>query len=219
MVNRAILAPRNSDCTEINDRVLANLPGESQTYVSVDVVCSDQVSDQLNFPTEFLNSLSVSGLPSHRLELKKNATVMLMRNLHTAGGLINGTRMQVVQMLSHSVECKVLTGAARGTYVLIPRIKLITPAGTLPFSFSRCQLPLTVAFAMTINKSQGQSLSTVAVYLKLPVFSHGQLYVALSRGRCFRNVKVFVEQGPHQRILDDGSIETKNVVFTKSCNA
>jgi len=179
----------------------------------VDVILSEDVSEQLHFPTEFLNSIEMSGLPAHELNLKMDAVVILMRNLHTARGLINGTRMQVVDLLSHSVECRVLTGAARGTHVLIPRIKVTTTTGTLPFTFSRCQLPLMVGFAMTINKSQGQSFSNVAVYLKVPVFTHGQLYVALSRARSFNNVKVFIEEGPHQRVSSTGDILTRNVVY------
>ena len=215
IVNSAILAPRNVDCAEINGKVLDLMPGDIQTYVSVDVINSDEVGDHLNFPTEFLNSLDISGLPAHQLDLKKDSVVILMRNLHTARGLINGTRMQVVTLLSHSIECTVLTGAARGTRVLIPRIKLTTTPGVLPFTFTRCQIPVMVGFAMTINKSQGQTFSNVGIYLKLPVFTHGQLYVALSRARSLEKMKVFVEPGPHQYISENGEIITKNVVYTE----
>jgi len=63
--------------------------------------------------------------------------------------------------------------------VLIPCIPMI-PTG-MPFEFKRLQFPVRLAFAMTTNKSQGQSLSVCGINLENPYFSHGQLYVACSR--------------------------------------
>ncbi|OWZ04997.1 Helitron helicase, partial [Phytophthora megakarya] len=50
-----------------------------------------------------------------------------------------------------------------------------------PFKLRRKQFPVVPAFAMTINKAQGQSIHHVGIYLESPAFTHGQLYVALSR--------------------------------------
>lgn len=52
----------------------------------------------------------------------------------------------------------------------------------MPFILTRKQFPIRLCFAMTINKAQGQSLNVVGVDLRILVFTHGQLYVALSRG-------------------------------------
>jgi ATP-dependent exoDNAse (exonuclease V) alpha subunit len=59
-----------------------------------------------------------------------------------------------------------------------------------PFRFKRKQFPVRLSFAMTINKSQGQTIPNVGVYLPEPVFSHGQLYVTLSRATTTANIKV-----------------------------
>ena len=65
-------------------------------------------------------------------------------------------------------------------------------------------------FAMTINKSQGQSLGKVAIYLPRPVFSHGQLYVGLSRARSFAGMRVYIEEDHGQEMLDNGDFTTRN---------
>jgi hypothetical protein len=65
----------------------------------------------------------------------------------------------------------------------------------MPFTLRRRQFPLRLAFAMTINKAQGQTLQTVGVYLPKPVFCHGQLYVAFSRCGSQRGVRVLVRGG------------------------
>ncbi|KAF2346423.1 DNA helicase, partial [Trinorchestia longiramus] len=88
---------------------------------------------------------------------------------------------------------KILTGSKKGEHAFIPRINLVPSDTNLPFNFCRRQFPLIPAFAMTINKSQGQSFSNVGVYLPSPVFSHGQLYVALSRIRNRNNIKIVIK--------------------------
>ncbi|XP_024368016.1 uncharacterized protein [Physcomitrium patens] len=81
-------------------------------------------------------------------------------------------------------------GRYRSQEVLIPRITHHCNDSRLPFTLCRRQFPVTGAFAITINKSQGQSYDRVGIYLRNEVFSHGQLYVALSRGRHPANIKV-----------------------------
>ncbi|UYV72846.1 hypothetical protein LAZ67_10000975 [Cordylochernes scorpioides] len=85
----------------------------------------------------------------------------------------------LLETQTNVLQARILTGSFRGEEVLIPRIPIIP--NDLPFKFRRLQFSVMVAFAMTINKSQGQTLQVVGVHLESPCFSHGQLYVACSR--------------------------------------
>jgi ATP-dependent DNA helicase PIF1 len=90
-------------------------------------------------------------------------------------------RLIINRLGQRVIEAKTSTGNNVGKRVFIPRI-LMSPFGTdWPFVLRRHQFPIRVAFAMTINKSQGQTLNNVGVYLSSPVYSYGQLYVAISQ--------------------------------------
>ncbi|UYV80633.1 hypothetical protein LAZ67_19001160 [Cordylochernes scorpioides] len=95
----------------------------------------------------------------------------------------------LLETQTNVLQARILTGSFRGEEVLIPRIPIIP--NNLPLKFRRLQFPVMVAFAMTINKSQGQTLQVVGVHLESPCFSHGQLYVACSRVSSPKNVFVF----------------------------
>ena len=82
---------------------------------------------------------------------------------------------------------------------------------TLPFKFKRKQFPIRLSFAMTINKAQGQTIPNVGIYLPELVFSHGQLYVALSRGVSPESTWVLAKRNMN---IDPTGKSTKNIVYT-----
>jgi len=99
---------------------------------------------------------------------------------------------------------------SKGEICLIPRITLSPNETKLPFELLRRQFPVRVCYAMTINKSQGQSLKRVGLDLRHPVFGHGQLYVGLSRASDPAGLKVLTginEKGQRCPMV--------NVVFTE----
>lgn len=119
----------------------------------------------------------------------------ILRNLNPEQGLCNGTRCRIIEMRPHVLQVRIITGPTAGAVAFIPHMKLQPSDSKLPFTLELHQFPVRLCFAMTVNKSQGQisfilrlfddfntgqSLKKVGLDLRVPAFSHSQLYVALS---------------------------------------
>jgi PIF1-like helicase/Helitron helicase-like domain at N-terminus len=205
---RTILTSRNDDVDDINEGILKQFPGEEREFLSADSVKNngEDGNDDLLYPVEYLNSINCSGLPLAKLKLKVGCPVMILRNLNPGEGVCNGSRGIVTRMSNRVLEVRLLTGSHAGTTTFIPRLS-ITPSSTqVPFEFCQRQFPVRVCFAMSINKSQGQSVKHVGLDVRNAVFTHGQLYVAVSRVTSVFNLKVIWDSNVALPI-------TKNIVY------
>ena len=173
-----ILYPHRAEVESINHRELSNLPGDPMRYISNDYYFESeadeasgkikQIPDNLKFIVNFRNQ--------QQIDLKVGAQVMLTANLDTTIGMVNGAR-------------GVITGIGQ-TYVMVKWAVGPTPYDTLHYNaekiqvgekiFYRSQIPLILAWALTIHKIQGSTLDLVVADLR-KAFEFGQVYVALSR--------------------------------------
>ncbi|CAH9123167.1 unnamed protein product [Cuscuta epithymum] len=189
LVSRVILTTKNEIVDFINSSLLQKFPGEDHTFLSYDV----PLDLKNTHCQDYLHTLSPAGLPPHKLNLKRNCPIMLLRNLNPCEGLCNGTRLICDSFGDHILSCYIAAGDHKGKHVFIPKIPLeVSRDEKCHIPFKRTQFPVKLCFAMTINKSQGQTLDFVGIYLKEPVFSHGQLYVAMSRARNADSIKIII---------------------------
>ena len=128
------------------------------TYYSVNYATykgADKTDDNIysKFLLETLNSIR-ERFPPYKLELKIHAQVILLRNL--SGGLCNVTRLNIKNLYKYNVEAVILTGENIDSTAFIPRITSNTEKySSFSLTLYRKQFPIRLAFAITINKSQG----------------------------------------------------------------
>jgi len=195
-INCMLLAPRNEDVHVINHKIIDMFhasPTETRVYQSADsAIIQDSESDQI--PVEFLNAINISGLPVSKITLKVGCPVMLLQNLSTKEGLCNGTHAIVAIMKRWVIGVHVIHGGVLDTEMTwIPCLSL-EPSEDTEFHFTLRwhQFPIALAFAMTVNKSQGQTVDHVGIDLRVPSFSHGQLYVGCSRTTTRQGLKLLL---------------------------
>ncbi|EFO83191.1 hypothetical protein CRE_12928 [Caenorhabditis remanei] len=198
----------------MNDFILDKLDGVVRTFFSTDT--SDKTTG-FTADVSVFQTVTPSGMPPHRLRLKVKAQVVLLRNLSVEQGLCNGTRLTVEAFGNDVIFCSVNTPTSKSPKTVFLHRMIMCPTGNGANScgFRRLQYPIRLAYACTINKSQGQTLSRCGLLVHSAVFSHGQLYVAMSRVQRAEDFRMWhtkrVTEG-YDNIVG-GGILVRNVVY------
>ena len=135
----------------------------------------------LQIPDEYI--CVASGVPPHILPLKIGAVCFLERNLSVQDRLMHNSKVVVTALRDRFIEVQLLDQQGPPESKLIPRTTFKETWPGTGIVLERIQFPLRLAYAVTYNKSQGQTLEYVVLDVRNPVFAHGQLYVGLTRVR------------------------------------
>ncbi|XP_042354055.1 ATP-dependent DNA helicase PIF1 [Plectropomus leopardus] len=169
------LCTHKDDVELTNENKLQQLPGSVRVFEALD---SDPA---------LVKTIDAHSPVSRLIQLKVGAQVMLTKNLDVARGLVNGARGVVVAFESGKHGLPRVRFMCGVTEVLKPERWVFKSGGGI--HLSRQQLPLKLAWAISIHKSQGMTLDCVEISLAR-VFESGQAYVALSRARSLEGLRV-----------------------------
>ena len=144
LVRRAIISPanrNNGDINEICTDMVHNQP--LMIYRSSDKMLNP--TESLKFPIEFLNKISLSGMPDHTLVIKRGMPIMLLSNLDKKNGHANGSRYIVMDMSPKIIYALGIGETNRGKILLMPRIIFQPKDQDIPFEMERRQFLLGLA--------------------------------------------------------------------------
>jgi hypothetical protein len=176
-----ILALTLQACDTINNYCLDRLEGETLLATAFDDMQFNRDLD--SYPSDYIASLILHGVPASNLQLKIGGRYMLVKNYDAKRGAINGTLCELMQCSRCLLQVRLLSGTQEGRIIMLPRCSFTVTSENsgLPFQFSRVQFPIIPAYCVTIHKAQGQSLDQAGLFVDRDCFAHGQLYTALSR--------------------------------------
>jgi ATP-dependent DNA helicase PIF1 len=208
-IKPTVLFSRNADVDKVNDVNMKALESPVKVYnaqtvidagkwTDTTVAMPDDSSDIFKFA---VNKLDMDAPYSSALELRLGAQVMLLTNTDIEAGLVNGSRGIIVDF--DPVRKFPLVKFKRGEPRLIE--PYIWYSHEMPH-IGRQQIPLRIAYAITIHKSQGASIDSAIVDIGKSTFEYGQAYVALSRVRSLEGLHIFAldvsKIKTHPRVLD-----------------
>lgn len=187
-----ILYSKRIDVEFYNNKELEKINSSSRTFIAHDTLTSDRENSRIENYEYLLNDI----IPE-TITLKEGAQVMLRFNYDVNAGLVNGSRGVVLSITDEGVMVRFVSGCK---VLITPHIWSLKDNSNI---VSRKQIPLILAWAITIHKSQGCTLDYAICDLGPSIFEYGQAYVSLSR---VRNIKgLFISD------FYEGSIKTSKI--------
>ncbi len=204
--DHVVLTPNNANAYRINQARLDDLPGREKTFVAK----VDGSFDEKAFPTEA------------DLELKQGARVMLIKN-DPDGRWVNGSLCTVAGFCGRHVEVELNghlyeiepTAWEKFRYNLDPETGKVSREVVGTF----VQIPLRLAYAVTIHKAQGLTLDKVFIDFDSGMFAHGQAYVAFSRARALDGLKISRPLRPRDLVMDRAAFAFGKLEEIENTNA
>ena len=209
----AIVATLNVTVDEVNQYGLEQLTTKPTDFYATENLADDSLaahSDLLS--TEYLSTLELPSLPPHCLRLKVGCVCTIERNLLLNEKLAHNSKV-VLKFSGKYIEVRSLLS---GRIFAIPRISFPAAIPKTTIKMIRRQYPLRPAYGGTVHKIQGMTLKKQVLYLDQDTFTHGQLYVGLSRARHSSDLLILVADS--RRISNEG-VRVRNVVFPELLNS
>lgn len=169
--------PINASVDKINTRELSQLKGEQKQYEMEVKIHKAKYLDQIARYKKSIKAVE-------DLVLAQNAQVMLLANLDIDDGMVNGSRGVVVSFVEDIPMVRFMNGKEKLIDYYAWEIEEIDIKVATIY-----QIPLKLAYACTVHSSQGLSLDCVEISMKR-IFEYGQAYVALSRVRNLKGLKI-----------------------------
>ena len=194
-VERAIMAFHKNTVDDFNNLLVQWMPEAEHSFEVVNYMdIGENAALAEPCAVEYLQSISLTLLLASCLQLTIGEPIILVRNLGSCEGRCNSMRMRVLGIRRNCMEVAIMGKRFDGKVCLLPRIKLTTSEEELPFILQHTKFPICLCYLMTVNKSQAQSLEHVGIYLSILAFTHGQLYVALSRVTSLNRVTLLTSE-------------------------
>jgi uracil-DNA glycosylase len=210
-IKPTVLFSRNADVDKVNDVNMNALDTDIHTFAAttvidkskwtdVEMTMPDRSSDVFKFA---VNKLDADAPYSSALDLRIGAQVMLLTNMDIDKGLVNGSRGILTGFtLVAGRQLPVVKFKVGGERIIEPYVWY---SHEMPH-IGRQQIPLRIAYAITIHKSQGASIDAAIIDIGKSTFEYGQAYVALSRVRSLEGLHIYAldvtKIKTHPRVLE-----------------